>query len=375
MEKRNGKLIVIEGTDGSGKATQTRLLVYRLKQLGYKVETLSFPQYNTKSAGLIENYLSGKYGSADEVRPHIASLFFATDRYDASFKIKEWLAAGRIVVLDRYTASNMAHQGGKISDRQKRNEFYDWLFQLENNLLQIPKPDIYLILHVEAEIAQKLAKLRKNPDWQGKERDIHEEEINHLRQAEQVYLEISPKLPNSSLIRCTREGKIMSPEYISTMIWQKVKEKIEDDWHLYHSSPEIKKSSNLFTIKKLSNKAHYSELANPHHSGVNLHANDYYTLEPQQKIVIDTEIEVKLPEGIAATLIQNSKNSPIHVLSEKLFPNTQKRLEISLINLSNEQYHISPGEIIAEMLIQKTDTIEFIEEESTPEPNLRIFSF
>ncbi len=109
-----GKFIVIEGLDGSGKSTQSKLLTQYLRKEGYKVEKIDFPQHGEKSAGLVDEYLNGKYGSSEEVGPYRASVFYACDRYDASFKIRKWLKEGKIVVSDRYVASNVGHQGGKI---------------------------------------------------------------------------------------------------------------------------------------------------------------------------------------------------------------------------------------------------------------------
>ena len=112
MQKQTGKFIVIDGTDGSGKATQTELLVKRLAQAGYEVVMADFPQYGQKSAGLVEHYLNGKYGTALDVGPYRASIFYAADRYDASFQIRQWLKEGKIVISNRYVTANMAHQGG-----------------------------------------------------------------------------------------------------------------------------------------------------------------------------------------------------------------------------------------------------------------------
>ena len=97
-----GKFIVIDGIDGSGKATQTNIIINRFKQLKYQVETADFPQYGTKSAGLVEEYLNGKYGGPKEVGPYAASIFYAVDRYDASFKIKKWLKQGKIVISNHF---------------------------------------------------------------------------------------------------------------------------------------------------------------------------------------------------------------------------------------------------------------------------------
>lgn len=225
MEK--GKFIVIDGTDGSGKATQAKLLIKRLRREGRKVVIVDFPQYGKKSAGLIEEYLNGKYGSAQKVGPYRASVFYACDRYEASFAIKKALKAGKIVVANRYVASNMAHQGGKIKDSSKRKRFLGWLYELEYKIFEIPKPDLNIILHVDAAVAQKLVDNKGHRDYVGgKKRDIHEADIKHLRDAERVYLEIAKNFPGFSLIECTRKGEIMDREKISEMVWKKVKKLI-----------------------------------------------------------------------------------------------------------------------------------------------------
>lgn len=216
-----GKFIVIDGTDGSGKTTQLEILAEYLRGQGHQIETVDFPQYNTKAAGLVEEYLSGKYGSAQEVGPYRASIFYAADRYDASFKIKIWLDEGKIILANRYVSSNMGHQGGKILDSTERTKFFEWLYDLEYNLFAVPKPDASLILHVEAEIAQQLALKREREDWQGKIKDIHEADLNHLKQAEKAYLEIS-KLPGFTLIECTENGNILDRPTIAKKIWQEV---------------------------------------------------------------------------------------------------------------------------------------------------------
>src|SRR3989338_3647825 len=141
-----GKLIVIDGTDGSGKATQTKLLVDRLNRENHPTVTISFPQYGAKSAGPLEAYLAGKYGSANEVGPYRASILYAVDRYDASARISEDLGNGKIVVADRYVLSNMGHQGGKIAGEQERRKFYAWEDELEHELFHIPRPDLNIIL-------------------------------------------------------------------------------------------------------------------------------------------------------------------------------------------------------------------------------------
>jgi len=217
-----GKFIVIDGTDGSGKTTQYELLIAKLKSVGFDVATADFPQYNTKSAGLVEEYLSGKYGSPEEVGPYRASIFYACDRYDASARIKQWLNEGKIVVANRYVTANMGHQGAKFEDTEKRKEFFDWLYKLEYELFEIPRPDLNIILHVRADIAQKLAQKRQREDWKGKTRDIHEEDIHHLQKAEQTYLDITSLFPDLKLIECTSGDEILSREAIQALVWTEV---------------------------------------------------------------------------------------------------------------------------------------------------------
>ncbi|MBI2355597.1 MAG: thymidylate kinase [Candidatus Doudnabacteria bacterium] len=221
-----GKLIIIDGTDGSGKATQTVLLVKRLASQGYKVKTEDFPQYGKKSAGLVEDYLNGLYGTGDELGPYIPSMFYALDRFAASQRIRQHLKEGFIVICNRYVTANMAHQGGKIKNPRKRHKYFKWLFELEYGLLRIPKPDLTLILHVPAKIAHKLVANKERRFYIGyKKRDIHEKDMKHLAAAEKTFLEISKKFRYPK-IDCAPGNKILSIERIHELIWQKVKKSI-----------------------------------------------------------------------------------------------------------------------------------------------------
>jgi dTMP kinase len=227
MKKKKGLFIVLDGTDGSGKATQAGLLIKRLREKDYKVEQIDFPQYGKKSAVLVEEYLNGKYGKAREVGPYRASVFYACDRYVASARIEKWLKDGRIVICNRYVTANMGHQGGKIKDGKERKKFFKWLYDLEYNIFSVPKPDINLILHVNIAVAQKMIDLKKKRNYlKGKEKDIHESDLGHLRDAEKAYLEITRIFPDISLIECMSKGKIMSREKINDIIWSKLKRRL-----------------------------------------------------------------------------------------------------------------------------------------------------
>lgn len=225
---KQGKFIVIDGTDGSGKTTQTELLIKKLRKEGFKVAKADFPQYGQKSAALVEEYLNGKFGDSESVGPYRGSIFYACDRYAASFKIRKWLSEGKMVVSNRYVAANMGHQGGKISDIKKRRKYFQWLNDLEYNIFGIPKPDLNIILHVDAAVAQKLVDSKEARSYiKGKKRDLHEKDLKHLRNAEKVYLEIARSFSGFSLIECDRDGKIMSREEIGDLVWKKVKRMIK----------------------------------------------------------------------------------------------------------------------------------------------------
>ena len=226
MANSIGKLIVIDGTDGSGKATQTKILIEKLKKEGKDVEITDFPQYNSKSAGMVENYLNGKYGGPNDVSPYIASVFYAVDRYDASFEMRKWLDQEKIIISNRYLCSNIGHQGGKFKDLKDRENFIKWLFDFEHEFLKIPKPDANIILYVPTETAQKLVDKKGHRDYIGGEkRDIHEADLDHLKDACESYMLAAKTLPGFKLIDCSTEDGlgIQTREKIHDKIWQVVK--------------------------------------------------------------------------------------------------------------------------------------------------------
>ncbi len=222
-----GKFIVIEGTDGSGKATQTELLVRRLKDHSHNVSEISFPRYGERSAAMVEDYLNGLFGSAEEVGPHRGSIFFAADRYAASPTIRAWLDAGNIVIANRYVGSNMGHQGGKMQSPEERQKFFEWNYELEFNIFGIPKPDLNILLHVPADIAQQLVDKKAAREYlHGKKRDIHEDSINHLRAAESAYLHIAATFPDFRLISCVENNELLPIETIHEKIWLLVQQEL-----------------------------------------------------------------------------------------------------------------------------------------------------
>ncbi len=221
-----GKLIVLDGTDGSGKATQVELLKQKLKEKGYFVEKIDFPQYGTKAAGPAEEYLSGKFGTPDQVGAYRASILYAVDRYAASFKMKEWLNEGKIVICDRYVSANMGHQAGKILDLEKRDKYLDWLFDLEYNIFEIPKPDINIFLYLEPEIARRLAQENTSKKFTNdvKGKDIHEKDEQHMKKASESFKYVANKYKWITIDCSNKEDGIRTREDISKEVYNKVEE-------------------------------------------------------------------------------------------------------------------------------------------------------
>ena len=216
---KKGKFIVIEGTDGSGKGTQVALLIEHLKKDKKAVETADFPQYDNFSGAFVAKYLRGEYGTANEVGPYRASVFYAVDRYDKSFDIKKWLAEGKIVVSNRYVSANMGHQTGKIEGKKKRDEFLDWLENFEYKMFGIPQPDVTILLYMPPEVGQKLVDQKAKRDYtKGKKRDIHEADLDHLKNASEAYLYVAKKY-GWQVINCVEKGEILSREEIHKKIY------------------------------------------------------------------------------------------------------------------------------------------------------------
>jgi len=229
-----GKFIVLEGLDGSGKSTQSKLLIKHLKREGYGVEIIDFPRHGEKPAWLVDEYLRGNYGTVKEVGSYCASIFYACDRYDASFKIRKWLKNGKIVIADRYLASNIGHQGGKIKNRKERKKYFDWLYHLEYEILKIPKPNCSLILKTLPALSLKLAhkitdkeKKARRKAYLGRsgKRDIHEKDKKHLEDTLKSYLHAAKEFPKEfKVIECIENDKLLAPEVIHEKIWELMKE-------------------------------------------------------------------------------------------------------------------------------------------------------
>ena len=224
---KRGKFIVIDGLDGSGKGTQTKLIVNRLKEEGHQVEMADFPQYGSWSASYVERYLRGEFGSSTDVSAKQASLFYALDRFSASSKIREWLNQGKIVISNRYVSANKGHQLGKIENEEEMKLFLDWLNETEYHILGIPIPNATIFLHMKPEIGQQLVDKKGERKYtQGKKRDIHEADVNHLRNAERAFLFCleNDNIEKWQRIICYENNQPKTIETIYQELYQKIKE-------------------------------------------------------------------------------------------------------------------------------------------------------
>ncbi len=259
---QKGKLIVIEGIDGSGKTVQTQMLVKRLLEEGLQVQMTDFPQYGKSFFGnMIERYLKGEFGwpqelkdhlkkypirsgtthtsnlasseasgkdlcsevgesTPDEVNPYLSSLLYAGDRWEMKDRMNKWLEEGNIIISNRYVCSNMAHQGAKINDDGERDEFFKWLDELEHKKYTIPEPDLIIYLHVPIEVSQELIKINAQKEQGFKSKiDMHEKDVGYLRRVQNVYTNLARENNKWSMIDCLENSEISSKEKISEKVW------------------------------------------------------------------------------------------------------------------------------------------------------------
>ena len=220
-----GKLIVLEGTDGSGKSTQFALLKQRLESEGRSFHTIVFPQYDQPSSALIRMYLGGEFGpNPADVNAYAASAFYAVDRF-ASFR-KVWgeeYRKGGLILADRYTSSNAVHQAAKVLE-PIRPDFFRWLYDLEYVRFGLPVPDLVLYLDVPTEISETL--LRKRESDTHTQADIHEQDLDYLRTCRRTGLQAAA-FYGWSVVSCAKKGQLRAVEDIHEELYQKVLSVIE----------------------------------------------------------------------------------------------------------------------------------------------------
>src|SRR5437667_90944 len=181
-----GKLIAVEGIDGSGKRTQVERLTLGLQARGYSIESTGFPQYESWFGKIVGQFLNGDLGSLENVDPHFTTLLYAGDRFEAKPKLEAALNNGQIVLVDRYVGSNLAHQTARVPS-EKRAVFLEWIEHLEYGIYGLPKEDLVLYLRVPAMEAQKLVALKSARSYTSAQKDLLEASLRHLEDAAQMY--------------------------------------------------------------------------------------------------------------------------------------------------------------------------------------------
>jgi dTMP kinase len=228
---KKGKFIVIDGTDGSGKATQVKLLAERLKKEGKKVQIVDFPEYYDNFFGkFIGHCLSEQYYNWLKVHPKIASVVYAADRFESKQKIEGFIKRGYVVIANRYVSANQIHQGGKIMSSKKRADFIKWLDEMEYEVFKIPRPDITLYLSLPIPIVLKLIGERDGKmkrEYLKKKKDVHENDVNFLINSRKSAMWLVNKIPNFYKIDCSAKGAILSRESIHEKVYVEVQKIIK----------------------------------------------------------------------------------------------------------------------------------------------------
>ncbi len=222
-----GKLIALEGIDGSGKGTQSRILADKLYFSGLTSYTLSFPRYGNPAAHFVEAYLRGEYGPPTELDPRVSSFFYAHDRRMAKDEINMHLEEGHIVVCDRYVGSNLAHQGGKFAgcgekQREIRHAFFAWLEEFEYGFYGMPRPDISPTLFIPPKKSESLVlKKEAREHLHGAKLDGHENDTGHLSATDITYRELTSYFPSKYVpVECFDGDRHRSDEEIHKLIWK-----------------------------------------------------------------------------------------------------------------------------------------------------------
>jgi dTMP kinase len=217
------KLFVIEGVDGAGKSTQIKLLKDYFSGKGYNCEYLHFPRTETPYFGeLIARFLRGEFGSLNDVDPYLVAMLYAGDRRDASPVIRNWLMQGKVVLLDRYTYSNIAYQCAKLHEISLQDSLMNWIFSLEYKHFAIPEPDLNIFLDVPSAFTEmNLAKTRtgNDRDYLNGTIDIHEENMAFQKKVRDIYLRVSQSDDRLAVVNCSNEdGVMLNPSEIFDLI-------------------------------------------------------------------------------------------------------------------------------------------------------------
>lgn len=223
-----GKLIVLEGTDGSGKGTQLQLMNDYLTAQNTPHASLDFPRYGKTFFGDVAGKaLKGEFGSMKTVSPYLMSIPYAADRWQAKPQLDQWIEEGKIVLVNRYATSNAMYQAAKLSE-DKRAAFMQWNFDMEYSVFGIPKEDIVVYLHVPSDVAQTLVEKKGERVYlsQGQTKDIHERDVLFQKEVEHLYLTSCAAHPHWVQIECVEDGELLSKEAIHDKIIKVLKSKL-----------------------------------------------------------------------------------------------------------------------------------------------------
>jgi dTMP kinase len=226
MTTSRGKLIALEGIDGSGKRTQMDLLAYALEARGLSIKRIAFPRYDSAFGKMVGRFLSGDFGPLEIVDPHLSALLYAGDRFEAKGEIESALAAGKIVLADRYIGSNLAHQSERVS-AEERDEFLAWLKHVEYGIYGLPVEDLVVYLRIPAPDAYRLIGLKAPRTYTSLRHDILEADVAHLEQTAGIYDRLATN-PNWVRVDCTNlaSGILYSPEEIHRALLKAVESRV-----------------------------------------------------------------------------------------------------------------------------------------------------
>lgn len=220
LKNRKGRLIVIDGADGAGKATQAELLIHDLQKHKIPTKYFDFPRYYTSFHGrIIAQFLRGEYGPLDQISPYLISLAYALDRASVKEEMDEFLQKGGVIVANRYATSTMAHQTARLKSRKQRTEFLKWVNELEYKIHKIPREDLVIYLYVPWAVSMKLTdKKTKRSYLEGRKTDIAESHTAHRIESEKMYLALAEKYHHWVRMDCMKDGNLLSRENIHQKI-------------------------------------------------------------------------------------------------------------------------------------------------------------
>jgi len=209
-------LIAIEGIDGSGKGTQSGLLTQRLRDLGYRTSSIQFPRYSATTFGeAIGDFLNGRFGSLDEVHPQLAAVLYAGDRFESLNVLKDAMSSSDVVILDRFTASNFAHQAAKLQG-EERAKLINWIDDVEHRVFGLPRPDLNVLLDISSTWSRELVSRKDARDYTSEEADIQENDRPYLERVRHCYREIATTRQNWAVVECLADdGELRAVEAIN----------------------------------------------------------------------------------------------------------------------------------------------------------------